>query len=453
MNTPFDMTPFLAFGYIGICIFIGVFLRSKIKGLQSYLVPACMIGGILGMIVMNTGVIPLDINLFQTIAYHFFIVSFISIGLTRALKDPDDTGHGKRVLGGAFWMGCMNGASMASQAVIGAALVIVLSAIGFNIPQLFGFFLPLGYTQGPGQALAIGKAWEAVGLTNAISFGLAVAAFGFVFALFVGIPIVNWGIRKGYSAMGKSELPDYFRRGVYREEQIEEPVGLQTTHSGNVDALAFQGGAVGIAYLLAYFGYWVFEQFFGTISSATWGFFFFYGMIAGVIIKVFMQKTGSAHLLDRQTQNRITGFGVDVLVTATLISVKLSVVWEYIVPLLILVIVGGLWTTLLILYFGRRVDGPAFERMCVQYGINTGTISTGLLLLRIVDPKFKTSAAIETGIYPFFSNFFVLPVMLVIVFGPKWGLNIYQQMGIFAGIFVLIMILLKVFRLWGKKTW
>jgi len=453
MNTPFDMSFFLAFGYIGISIFVGVWLRAKIKGLQSFLVPACMIGGILGMILMNTGLIPLNVELFQTIAYHFFIISFISIGLTRAPKDTGDGGQTKRVFRGAFWMGCINGASMASQAFIGAVLVIILGAFGFGIPQLFGFFLPLGFTQGPGQALAIGKAWESFGLTNAISFGLAVAAFGFVFALFVGVPIVNWGIRKGYSAMGKAELPDYFRRGVYQEDQIEEPVGLQTTHSGNVDSLAFQGGAVGIAYLLAYFGYWVFEQFFGTISSATWGFFFFYGMIAGVLIKVFMQKTGSAHLLDRETQNRITGFGVDVLVASTLISVSLSVVWEYLVPLLILVIVGGLWTSFMVLYFGRRVDGPAFERMCVQYGINTGTISTGLLLLRIVDPKFKTTAAMETGIYPFFANFFVLPVMLVIVFGGKWGLNIYQQMGIFAGIFVLILILLKVFKLWGKKAW
>ncbi len=77
MNTPFDMSFFLAFGYIGISIFVGVLLRAKIKGLQSFLVPACMIGGILGMILMNTGLIPLKVELFQAIAYHFFIISFI----------------------------------------------------------------------------------------------------------------------------------------------------------------------------------------------------------------------------------------------------------------------------------------------------------------------------------------------------------------------------------------
>ena len=43
--------------------------------------------------------------------------------------------------------------------------------------------------------------------------------------------------------------------------------------------------------------------------------------------------------------------------------------------------------------------------------------------------------------------------MLVIVYSPKWGFNIYHQMGIFLGLFVLILILLKIFKLWGKREW
>ena len=88
METPFEMSYFLAFGFIGICIFIGVFLRAKIKFLQNFLVPACMIGGIIGMILMNLNLISLKAEYFQTLAYHFFIISFISIGLTGAQKNP-----------------------------------------------------------------------------------------------------------------------------------------------------------------------------------------------------------------------------------------------------------------------------------------------------------------------------------------------------------------------------
>jgi ESS family glutamate:Na+ symporter len=98
-------------------------------------------------------------------------------------------------------------------------------------------------------------------------------------------------------------------------------------------------------------------------------------------------------------------------------------VWEYIVPLVVISLVGGIWTTVYMLYFGRRLDNLGFERMCVQYGCNTGTVSTGLLLLRVIDPEFKTTVALETGLYSIFAAPFILGAMLVIMYAPQWGLS------------------------------
>ena len=457
METPFNMDYFLAFGCIGIAIYCGVFIRAKVKLMQRFLVPACMIGGILGMIVMNLGLIPLDVTLFQTIAYHFFIISFISIGMTgsqnQADNDNDSKSDRRERARGALWMGMMNGASMASQALIGCLLILLFTAVGSDAPLQFGLFLPLGFTQGPGQALTIGKAWEATGFSNAATIGLAFAAIGFFFALFVGIPLINWGIRNGYTKLGKIDLPAHFRKGLYSQKEINEPIGYMTTHSGNVDSLAFQVSAVGIVYLATYLVYYLFEQVAGKLSPATWGFFFFYGMLMGIFFRLVMSKAGSGHLLNVSTQNRITSFGVDVLLASTLISISLSVVWDNIVLLLIITVVGGVWTAFFMLYFGRRLDNLGFERMCVQYGMNTGTVSTGLLLLRVVDPEYKTGVAFETGLYAIFAAPFILPVMLVILYSSKWGLTIYHEMAIFLGMTILALAILKIFKLWGKKAW
>ena len=54
MRAPFEMSYFLAFGFIGICIFIGVFLRAKIKFLQNFLVPACIFGGGAYLVICDT---------------------------------------------------------------------------------------------------------------------------------------------------------------------------------------------------------------------------------------------------------------------------------------------------------------------------------------------------------------------------------------------------------------
>ena len=448
------MSYFLAFGFIGICIFAGVFLRAKIPFLQKYLVPSCMIGGLAGMIVLNLNLIPLPVELFHAIAYHFFIISFISIGLTGGGSGDKKKGAGKEVARGAFWMGLINAVSMSSQALLGCLLILLFGIFGLNLPLQFGLFLPLGFTQGPGQALAVGKAWEATGFTSAVTIGLAFAAVGFFFALFIGIPLVNWGVRKGYTKLGHTQLPDYFKRGYYRPEEVNESIGMMTTHPGNVEALAFQAGAVGIVYLLTYLGYYLVEQVAGTLSSATWGFFFFYAMLVAILCRFVMNKLKIGYMLNPQTQTGITGFAVDILVAATLISVELAVVWDYVVPLAVITLVGGLWTTCCVVYFGRRLPGEqGFERMVVQFGVNTGTVSTGLVLLRVIDPQFRTSVALETGLYAIFALPFILGTMLVIVYSNKWGLTLYPQMGIYLGVLILALALLKVFRMWGKKNW
>ena len=141
MKTPFEMSYFLAFGFIGVCIFAGVFFRAKIRLLQKFLVPSCMIGGIVGMILVNLRLIPLDVELFQTIAYHFFILSFISIGLTGSGNKPGEIGKGKQIARGALWMGLMNGFSMASQAFLACIFILLLGLVGMKLPLQFGFQL------------------------------------------------------------------------------------------------------------------------------------------------------------------------------------------------------------------------------------------------------------------------------------------------------------------------
>jgi len=53
------------------------------------------------------------------------------------------------------------------------------------------------------------------------------------------------------------------------------------------------------------------------------------------------------------------------------------------------------------------------------YGTVTGTVSCGLLLLRIADPEFQTPVALEIAIM----NVFVVPIVggcTVLVNGPLW---------------------------------
>ena len=52
--------------------------------LQRYLFPSCLVGGVFGLVLMHTGILDIGAGSLETFAYHFFNISFISVGLTRS---------------------------------------------------------------------------------------------------------------------------------------------------------------------------------------------------------------------------------------------------------------------------------------------------------------------------------------------------------------------------------
>jgi ESS family glutamate:Na+ symporter len=70
------------------------------------------------------------------------------------------------------------------------------------------------------------------------------------------------------------------------------------------------------------------------------------------------------------------------------------VVSQFWLPIAAVCIVGGVITTFTCLWMTSRLfDDHQFARALMLFGNMTGTLSTGLALLRVVDPEFKTPVA------------------------------------------------------------
>ncbi|HSA16730.1 MAG TPA: sodium:glutamate symporter, partial [Spirochaetota bacterium] len=110
-------------------------------------------------------------------------------------------------------------------------------------------------------------------------------------------------------------------------------------------------------------------------------------------------------------------------------------------------------TTLVVVYLGNRIMTHNLERTVAIYGTVTGTVSSGLLLLRIVDPEFRTSTAMEMGYMTIFASAPVLGTMLLVSAPVLWGWTIELTMLVFVGMLVICLALLKVFKLWGKNRY
>ncbi len=449
MNAPFPFEPLLIFGFLSIMLLLGVVLRAKVPIIQRFLFPSCLIGGILGLLIINIDMLGFDATGFETFAYHFFNISFISVGLTGSGQKKE--GAGKEFVKGSIWMALVQGISFPLQAIIGGVFVLIFGAMGTNLFKTFGFLAPLGFNEGPGQALSFGKAWESVGFEHAATIGLTYAAIGFFFSFFVGVPLANWGIRKGISSYGPKKLPQDLLTGIIPKDQTRETAGELTLHSGNVDTLAFQAALIGFVYILTYLLVDNIGKLFGAdVAKMLWGLFFFFGLGIAVIVKLLLGRIGVDHMIDPGIQRRITGWSVDFLIVSTITAIQLIVVWEYVLPIALISITNGILTTFIVIYLGKHIWSNNLERILAIYGTVTGTVSSGLLLLRIVDPEFKTPVAMEVGMVSIFVIPFIFACLMLVNAPLWWHWSLGLTLLAFAGIMILCLVLIRVLKFWGE---
>ena len=396
----FNWLTFVHLGVIALSLLLATWIRARVRFFQRFLIPNSITAGFILLVFYNwiAPYLGLSAELLGDLIYHLLSLSFIAMGL----RNTPARGAGKRVLS----TGLMITASFTFQALLGVALTFLFIAL--LIPSLspsFGLFIPLGFEMGPGQAYSIGIGWEEMGFTGAGTIGLTFAALGFLWACFGGVFLINLGIRKGWLGEKYQKLlkAARVRSGVYgRSESL--PVGSRlTTETEAIDGMSMNLGVVLIVYLLTFLLLKVLTyllSFAGTegreLAVNLWGISFIFAALLAFGAKQVLGFFKIDHLLDSGQLTRIAGSSVDILVAAAIGAISVVVVARYWLPILVMASFGGLLTMGYILWFASRLfNEHRFQRAMIIYGASTGTLPTGLALLRILDPEFETPAAVD----------------------------------------------------------
>lgn len=451
------MSALFGLSLIGIFCLIGMTLRRFIPALRNNMVPAFVIAGFLGAIAMNVGlsgvVEGVDSDLFAMLTAQLFIISFISIGLTPPPPQAEgQQGKARKVLlRGAWAMGITWVIVFAVQALLGVGLVAA-STGSSGMDPIYGFMIPFAFAQGPGQAVTFAGIFEQQGWTDAINVGLAFSAVGFAAAFLVGVPLAKWGMNKGLASHAM-EITESVEKGYFEEHEDTEPMGTETTFSGNIDTMSFHFAMVGVAYLLAHGMSWLLAFIPGFVGETISGMLFMLGLFAAYFLRFVLDKMGLHHLLDRELQAKVTGFSTDFLVVASFMAVQASVVMAWIVPILVTALVVVVVTVALVMLIGQRYGTDHdFERTMGMYGTLTGTTPTGLALVRILDPRMRTQTMAEMGLMNL-PELLYLPAMLTISAAFAASTSLPVAMGIIAALLAGYVVLLLATRSVGKRTW
>ena len=120
--------------------------------------------------------------------------------------------------------------------------------------------------------------------------------------------------------------------------------------------------------------------------------------------------------VDKKIITHIGSSATDYLVAFGVASINISVVVKYLVPIIALSIIGFI---IVVLWFWivspRCYRNYWFERGIYVYGLNTGVMATGVILLRITDPEFKSGVLEDFGFAWIFLSFMD---MLIVSFSP-----------------------------------
>ena len=432
-------------------------LKRKIPLLKKSLIPTSVLGGLLLLVIsiVYKSVSGADlfnapffggngITVLETITYHSLAIGFIATSFK-----PSKERINKKRTGEVFNTGLTTVATYLIQGVVG--LAITLFATTFVLKEFFpaaGILLPFGYGQGTGQAMNYGNIYEMdYGFVGGKSFGLTIAALGFLSASLGGVIHLHLLKRKGkFKGAGEETAEQYSGDDIQTAEEI--PM------NGSMDKITVQLGFVFIAYFIAYLVMYGLGALLPGLKSILYGFNFLFGVLVAVAVNSVLAVLRRKGVMKRQyintfLMNRISGFFFDIMIVAGIAAIQLDVLKGYWGILLALGVAGLLITYGYVLFVCRKLfPDYSEEQFLAMYGMLTGTASTGIILLREVDKNLSSFAAENLVYQNLPAIVFGFPMMIVATLAPQIPLI---TLGIIVVYFIILNIILFRTKIFKKK--
>ncbi len=386
-----------AFLFTSALLLIGLFLRARVRVLQVCYVPAAIIGGLLGLAVLQVGRsalvsgdwIPeqsaLLVGEFRTWPGWLISVVFAGLFLDKPGRSLSEN------LGGAarqcivVWIISLGQVAIGLLAVLLIIQPLGLGPFGGDVPVYVSQLIEAGFVGGHGTSAALGRVWERMGYPEAQDLAFFMATVGLIYSVVSGMVFVNLGVRRGWTRAG--QVRESLVTGV--ETGSRDSIGLGRVSAEVLDPLVFQGLILGAAFAAGL----ALQALVGLVYDGLP--LFMFTLLGGWLVRDAMRLLGIADLIDPDTVRRLVAAAMEFLIVAAIASLNLVVVAKAIVPLSVLLVVAFVWTGICLVYVGRRLLPPEhwFELGIINYGMSTGVTATGLMLLRIVDKDLDSGAA------------------------------------------------------------
>lgn len=321
------------------------------------------------------------------------------------------------------------------QYALAFLVVVLFLAPHFGVDPTAGALIEIAFTGGHGTAAGMAPTFELAGFPEGRDLALGLATVGIIAGVVLGTLYINIAARTGCvpvacldpDTAGEADMPEPAAAAN------SEPEG-EAPPDGGADILTIQLALLALAVAAG----WLLKEGLVLLEARTWGAWtetplmplvplFPLAMIGGVGVQLVLSRLGLDHLVHRGLLHRITGASLDFLIAAALATVSLRVIGGHWEAFAVLSLTGLCWSVFAFWVLApRMIPGRWFERALADMGQSTGVVATGLLLLRVSDPRNRTGALEAFGckqllFEPFVGGGLVtaLSVPLTVQFGPR----------------------------------
>lgn len=356
---------------ISLLMLIAKLVRIRMRPLQNLFIPTALIAGFFGVLLGSHGLGVLTLSS-QASSYAGILITVLFATMYLGKQSGAKFSTMMRNVGDTF---LLNSAAEILQ--FGIALLVGGALLRVLFPQLTGWFalmMPSGFAGGHGTAAAVGGVLEKAGWADAVTIGQTFATFGLLGGVFSGVLMINYCARKGYTKVicRASDLPEEMKTGLV-------PADKQTSlGSGTISTMS--------------------------MDPLTWH------------LVLIMVAVGASYLV---------GNAINRTFSVSVPTIDVGVVMRYWQAILILCVLGFLVVWAYFMLVSRRLFCDHWvERGIYIWGWCTGVMSIAVLLLRIVDPEFKTGVLEDSGLAWIFVSFVDLALVTFLPILVAGGLGL-----------------------------
>lgn len=278
--------------------------------------------------------------------------------------------------------------------------------------------LPAGFVGGHGTAAAIGSVLMEGGWKDATSIGQTFVTIGLLGGILGGVALINIGARRGKTAIIKNveELQEEMLTGLVKVDE-RSAFGENTVNAMSIDTLTWHFSLILVAVGMAYALNAGLKVVLPKVSFPVYGL----ALVCSIVLQGILKLVRLDDFVDKKIITHIGSSATDYLVAFGVASINISVVVKYLLPIAVISLLGFCfviaWFWIVSPRFFRNYW---FERGIYIFGLSTGVMATGVILLRVTEPEFKSGILEDFGFAWIFLSFMD---MFLVSFSPLFVMN------------------------------